>query len=278
MPKDRAATAPRSSAARDKVKSFQTKGYAVFGNQISAAELDELRSVWRALAVGEPGVSRIVGNELLYRYPGLVLPLVASGQVLDLLEAVMGPFVQLDSVALVGVDVGDLSALSWHRDPYGGMPRGRAFQRPMSAHMLIYLQDMNEASGPLRVLAGSHRRPLAIMESRRNEPREEESLVHLSAGDGVIFHNNLLHSRSPNRSARPRIHFSAIYNLTCMRTTLDHEQSAIRDLRARLSDIGDPRLLRLLGEDSFADQRYNSGFLRPDAEMWRQWIAEETSA
>jgi ectoine hydroxylase-related dioxygenase (phytanoyl-CoA dioxygenase family) len=265
-------------APADHLRQFESSGFTVLQNLLDDLRVESLRRIWTNTAVELAGGLRICGNEVFYDELSLVLDLVASQKVLDLIECIVGPFVQLDSVALVGVGKESDSRLSWHRDPYGGLPRGTSFQRPLCVHLLVYLQDMNDISGPLRVLPSSHRRPTPLPERCRNLPLRNELLLRIKSGDGVLIHNNLLHSRTPNNSKSPRIHFSVIYNLSCMKSTIDYRHPNVVELKNNLVTLGDARLLRLLGDDKHAEQRYNSGFLRPDRESWNKWIQEELNS
>lgn len=256
---------------RPLVRDFQRDGYVVIPGLLSIAVVNKLRSIWSQKNMkSEPNF--IVGNEISYEYPNISIPILANSHVLDLAERLMGPQVQLDSVAVTGIMGDECSGISWHRDLYARMPRGNAYQYPNSVHLLVYLQDMDDAVGPLRVIKGSHRRAGPISEENRHQPHADEFLVQVRSGDGVLIHNQLLHSRSPNRSKRDRLLFSVVYSLTCMRTTFDFAHSTNQSLIEQFRNIGDARLLRLFGQDDYFDEKYNCGFIAPESNLWNAWL------
>ncbi|RVG71060.1 hypothetical protein CN223_30500 [Sinorhizobium meliloti] len=255
------------------ITEFERNGYAILSNILTVEVVEALRQIWSERYIPQHQRSFIVGNEVGYEYPGLVFPIVAGEGILDILEALMGPQVQLDSIAITGVPGNDGSSISWHRDPYARLPRGTAYYYPNSVHLLVYLQDMDTNTGPLRVLPGSHRRPRCISEETRHLPQGGERLIAVNSGDGVLIHNQLLHSRSPNRSTDPRLLFSAIYTLSCMKSTIDYYHPTVAALLQELTSIGDSRLMRLMGLDDSFDQKYNCGFLSPEKELWKLWAA-----
>jgi ectoine hydroxylase-related dioxygenase (phytanoyl-CoA dioxygenase family) len=249
-------------------------GFTIFENLLSKDVVVTLREIAKSARVDSN--LYIFGRELFKTQPGVVLPIIGCTRVLKVLELIFGPFVQLDSFSVIGISVGCSANIYWHRDPYGSVPRGTEFQRPLAMNMLIYLQDLDTSVGPLRVIPGSHRSPLVMDAEQREQPYCSERLIVPKAGDGVLIHNNLVHSRTRNNSAADRIHISIIYNLTCMRSTLDFRLPEFREIIMELEKHRSaPCYLRLFGEDRRADVRYNSGFLNNDEESWQRWIDEE---
>jgi ectoine hydroxylase-related dioxygenase (phytanoyl-CoA dioxygenase family) len=145
----------------------------------------------------------------------------------------------------------------------------------MSLNLLVYLQDLTDGAGPLRVIPGSHRCPLLMTEKERQLPHAREQMIHARAGDGVLIHNNLVHSRSRNKSRSDRIYLSIVYSLTCMRPAMDPDAPGLKAIANEIRKTGNPRLMRLFGEDRSGAQRYNCGFMSDEADLWRAWIAEE---
>jgi len=248
-------------------------GYAVFPSLLSAACISSLRSAAQGKRVS--GAMYVMGADLLETHPGIILPLVTSAAVLDTLEQIVGPFVQLDNVLLMGIAVDCPADICWHRDPYGSVLAGPDFQRPMSLNLLVYLQDLTDSAGPLRVIPGSHRCPLLMTEKEHQLPHAREQMIHARAGDGVLIHNNLVHSRSRNKSRSDRIYLSIVYSLTCMRPAMDPDAPGLKAIADEIRNTGNPRLMRLFGDDRSAAQRYNCGFMSDEADLWRAWIAEE---
>lgn len=222
------------------------------------------------------------GNMLEYA-PRLMLPAVANPAILDFAEQVMGPSVQLDNLTLAGFQsvpaeqaAGKVSG--WHRDRWGQVPRSAAFERPLAINAICYLQDLTDEFGPLRVIPGSHRRPITIPPDERNRPHPEERLIHMRAGDVVVTHNYLIHSGTPNTSGNVRYFFSVYYNLTWLKHTDNHGGPRTQALLQEARKRHDRRLMRLLGVDEQLQARANSGFLFPDEQRWAEWAAEDRAA
>src|SRR5262249_16837632 len=141
-------------------------------------------------------------------------------------------------------------------------------------NLLIYLQNLHASVGPLRVIPGSHREPLIMPEQERSVPHQRERLLFLAKGDAILLHNNVVHSRSRNLSGKDRIHVSILYNMSFMRQDLVFSPglSLIVD---KLGKIGDPRLLRLFGQDHESWRRNNSGFMCSEEVAWADWLKQE---
>jgi len=219
------------------------------------------------------------GN-MLEHAPRLMLPAITRPVLWDFAELVMGPFVQLDNLTLVGFpstteaeSQGKISG--WHRDRYAGVPRGEAYQRPLSINLISYLQDLTPEYGPLRVIAGSHRRAITLEPEARTRPHPEETVVEMKAGDVVVIHNSLIHSGTPNISGQTRYFFSIYLNLTWLKHTDNLSGPSVQEIAKHARERNDHRLLRLLGIDDQREARANSGFMRPDEQLWAEWAAQD---
>lgn len=89
----------------------------------------------------------------------------------------------------------------WHRDLtfLGTDPA-----RPLVVNMLLFLDEVDDRSGPTVVLPGSHRARAAAVAEHSTEPHPDEVAVPLGLGDALLFNSSLVHSRGRNRSGRPR--------------------------------------------------------------------------
>lgn len=89
----------------------------------------------------------------------------------------------------------------WHRDvTYLGTDPAR----PLIVNMLLFLDDVDERTGPTVVLPGSHRARAAAVSEHSTEVHPEEVAVPLARGDALLFNSSLVHSRGRNRSGRAR--------------------------------------------------------------------------
>jgi Phytanoyl-CoA dioxygenase (PhyH) len=263
---------------------FVRDGYTVFPAVHGEGLMRRWRDAYQPLcdAASLPGQAPMVWlSDLLEVAPALFLPMVAHPQLLDFAEAVMGPFVQLDGTAFnVFPNLDPAQATGkvngWHRDRYAFVPQTRDYVRPLCINAITYLQDLTAATGPLRVIAGSHRDPVVFTALERGRPHPREILLEPRAGDVVVAHGLLAHSGSPNTSGGPRYFLSASLNLCWLkhRDALSGPRVAalVADARARR----DRRMLRLLGQDELLWERSNPYFeTDDDTTRWQRWQAED---
>ncbi len=263
---------------------FKSQGFTVMKGMYSkevlsgiAEKFYELREEEAALV--DNGKLCLISN-MIERRPKLFLPIMANPAVIDLIELIIGPFVQIsDSVIFCMDPISHEEAQGkvngWHRDRYSEVPSDGVYHRPRGMNALCYLQDLTDEYGPLRVIPGSHMRAMTLEDSEKGVPHAEEVLIHIQAGDVVVFHNALLHSGSPNTSGKPRIHMGGSYIPTWMKPFDNHNgpnvQKLIKQARAR----NDHRMLRLFGVDDHMEKRMNSNFLKQDEVVWKEWAARD---
>jgi hypothetical protein len=266
------------------VQQFQRDGYTIFPGVFNEEQMQGWRELFHQLQ-GEPKADKMPSywfGGIFERAPERLLPAVSHPLLLDFAERVMGPFVQLDNLSLVAFPTVDPEAsqgkvTGWHRDRWACVPAG-CYERPLAINAISYFQDLDEHSGPLRVLVGSHREPVTLDVEERTRPHAEERIVCAKAGDVVVIHNRILHTGTPNTSGKPRYFFSLYYNLTWMKTTDDHSGPRTREIVEASRARRDARTMRLFGVDENMAQRNNWGFMEPDEVHWEKWAAEDRAA
>jgi hypothetical protein len=264
---------------------FAEQGYAHFRDIYSASQVETFRSIyeravadWQFAAGAEDPLDAVGG--LLERFPREVFPALTHPVLLGFAEAVMGPFVQLDS-AVVNSDPPvtpdqRLQPVMWHRDRFGSVPPG-VYVRPASIVFLSYLQPMTDAAGPLRVVPASHREARLLSDDELRAALHDEVVIRAEPGDVVAIHHNLLHSGTRNTSDRDRRFFGFIYNLSTLRAEDNFAGPNCRALADSARRANDRRLLRLLGEDPLIFPRQNSGFTTGHESDWQRWHDEDTA-
>ncbi len=268
----------------ERLKEFKEQGYTIFSGVYSPEDIASWKAkyddmVARSTPFGATE-KKLWLSSAVELEPKLMLPVVNNPQILDFAERVMGPFVQLDNLtfmAFPSVDRKEVEGLvtSWHRDRWGGMPRGSDYVSPWSCNAITYLQDLTEEYGPLRVVKGSHRRPITMHPDDLRKPREDELVLNVKAGDVVFTHAGLLHTGTPNVSGKPRYFISTYYTRVGLRTTDNHGGPNVTGILNWARERQDRRLMRLFGEDPLLRLRANSGFTTEDEETWDKWIAED---
>lgn len=268
---------------RAHVSAFIEQGYSCFRELHHPVQIETFHSLyeravdeWR-FTNGAEDRTKAVGN-LLERFPREVFPALTHPVLLGFSEAVMGPLVQLDSCVLnsdppVSPDQHGQPVM-WHRDRSGSVPHD-VYVRPASIVFLSYLQQMTDATGPLRVVPGSHRQARLLSEEVLYAPLPDEVLVRAEPGDVIAVHHNLLHSGTRNISDRDRRFFGFAYNLSTLRQEDNFAGPNCRALIDSAKHTNDRRLLRLLGEDPLIFPRQNSGFTHDHEQDWRRWQEED---
>ncbi|MEE2754250.1 MAG: phytanoyl-CoA dioxygenase family protein [Candidatus Latescibacterota bacterium] len=276
---------------KDHLQEYKRDGYTVFPGYLPPEQVREWRSrmdpEFEQLFPKRPDAPRarivpLLGHELL---APLAKVHVSNSLMLDFAEKVMGPYVQLDSFEVSGFPVreqGLKGAIDrWHRDAFNNTETWstfntmreqspRTYTPPLACNCLTYLQDMNEETGPLRVIKGSHLDYTFIDKEDERKPHSRESLLDLKAGDMVFTHHEILHSGTWNISKEIR-YFLSVY--VC-RVGFPHRDTfdltAIHELMSDARERHDRRLLRLFGED---DQ-----FMVRLEESWKRMVGEDRSA
>ncbi len=280
------------------VREFREQGYTVFSGLVGPEFIAECRAKYASLLresrfvrgedlIQSPSQRDIVRGiwilSMLEKVPELTLRLVANPVIVDFAERIVGPFVQIDSAVLAGwpptEDKHRGEVRAWHRDRlFGWVPEDGLYVRPNSIIVMVYLQDLTEDSGPLRVIPGSHRRRVVMTREEGGRQHSEERLLFVKAGDAVVQHDNLLHSGTANVSGDTRYFFGVTYNLSWMRQEDNFSGPDCQAILARARAQNDRRLLRLMGHDEQLKRRLNSGLYQPDEEQWFRWIAEDKAA
>ncbi len=264
----------------EQLASYKENGFAIFPQLFDEDLMHKWREKHKQL-VEEYG-KWWFGNMLEYA-PKFLWPAVTHPTLLDFAEQVMGPFVQLDNLTLaafppVPKENAVRKVSGWHRDRWGQVPRSDVYESPNAMNAICYLQDLTDEFGPLRVIAGSHRRSITMTPEERTEPHPEETIFRMRAGDVIFTHNNVVHSGTPNTSGQMRYFFSIYYNLTWLKHTDNHSGPLTQQLLAEARARNDQRFMRLLGVDEQLQPRCNSGFLIPDEERWAEWAAADRAA
>ena len=265
-----------------RLREYEAQGYTVFENIYDEDEMEVFRQeVGRLEEADGLGLQRRSWwfGDMLERSPALMWPVVLQPKVLDFVEEVIGPRVQLDNLTLasfppVPKEAEDPQVTGWHRDRWGQMPTGE-YQRPMALNTLTYLQDLTDECGSLRIVPRSHIEPTRIEDEKRQSSHPDEQLLYPKAGDVVLTHFSLLHSGTRNRSGRRRYLLSIYYNISWLKTTDTFGGPNCKRLIDQAREHNDHRALRLLGVDDHLQARGNSGHQVPEEERWAIWSEED---
>ena len=268
---------------QERLQDFKKTGFTVFPKALDDEWVQAMRRRYSELqdrtpSFGQPPPGAF--TDLLELEPQLSLRAITIPEVLDFAEALIGPYVQLESITALDnpsqpIENARGKVSGWHRDMFGQFPEDGHYHRPLLFNAMIYLQDLTESSGPLRVIPGSHCAALSLQGDQLNRAHPDEQVLCPRAGDVVLFHSSLLHTGSPNTSGAPRIFFCVTYNHAWLKYRANYSGPRVQALIHHAHQTRDRRLLRLLGIDDQLFHRANSGYVVPDEEMWQRWTEED---
>lgn len=265
------------------IAEFKENGYTVFQqlfDQKQIAYWKEKCLQIREELFGDVDQWVYLVRDMVERYPALMLPLTANPTILDFIESVMGPQIQIGDANLnvfspIAKEEAANKVIGWHRDMYAFVPTSTDYQTPRQILALTYLEDMTEETGPLRVLPGTHRKPMVIPPEEKGKPNPDEVVLSLKSGDVIIF-SGLLHSGSYNTSDRYRLLLGGMYTYTWYKPDCNFDGPNISQLIKEAAERNDRRMLRLFGGHSHIERgRANSGFTQLDETHWKEWIAQD---
>ena len=197
-------------ATPEEVTHLETQGYLVRENLFSPEQVTSLRSALDEVAAREVE-GGIVGLSLSRRFGGLFLrhlmdkhptflELFQFAPTLSLARAVLGPQVQvLPLTARISYPDQPNQETHWHfhqrviTDPLPAF-----FCRPHVLDCLIYLDDINDDNGPVRVVPGTHQRIHEDLPADCFDDLPGQVTLRLSAGSAVLIHGALWHRALPN--------------------------------------------------------------------------------
>ncbi|UVI28346.1 phytanoyl-CoA dioxygenase family protein [Paenibacillus spongiae] len=176
------------------VEAFNRDGYYIMKGVL---EPDRIKRLIDAVVEISEDVQTREISDIIDKHD-IFTPLLVQQQVFDLIRALMGPKVQMESVNATRVKPGKGMPVGWHLDshPYPE-PLPPQWYFPISINCAYYLDDLTMEKGPLLVLPGSHKSgkvpPHYTMDML---PGQAE--VMAEAGDCVIFSGQLWHAALPN--------------------------------------------------------------------------------
>jgi sugar lactone lactonase YvrE len=271
-----------------RVAEFEHSGYTVFRG-FNAAWIEHWRPVFmehyrrqlgqdqHGRGVGQP---RAVLRGLLQEYPDLFLPPLVAPEMLDFLEALMGPTVGFDSLQIaITPPVSERDAHNvhaWHRDMWALTGWTDDYLPPNAVNVLTYLQEGPEY-GQLRVIPGSHRGSHLVGTGGSERAQQGQQVVPAAAGDTVVIHSSLLHTTSGNYSGNLRIFASFFYTRAWLPKRDGYGMERMQRAICRARSRGDRRVVRLFEPDAdlLARRASVDAGEYTEEHRWQQWRAEE---
>lgn len=193
-------------ATETEVSQLVEDGYLIYESLFSPEQTQRLREALDSVAEQEGHEARSGKNwggiflrHLMEKHPAF-LEFFRFEPGLSLARAVLGPQVQvLPMTGRIAYPDTEGQATPWHiHQRVVPSPMPAFFSMPHVLDCLIYLDDVDDASGPLCVVPGSHRR---IHEEFPTSPYHEDLpdqvTIRVPAGSCAVIHGNLYHRGLP---------------------------------------------------------------------------------
>ena len=251
-------------ATPEELDSLDEDGFLVRERAVEGDWLDELRSAIDKLADAEwPRIRPYNDDNLPERSWGAILRhlldkdatfhrLIAWPPALSVARAMMGPLIRVRGtharITFAGQEPQDIP---WHQHlRVVPKPLPRWFSQPHAIDCLIYLDELNDETGPLSVIPGSHRWLDHEAPRQHYASLPDEKVLRMPAGSMVIIHANLWHRALPTLQGRRRMIILS-YTPSWLRES-PHGGPAPEDgLTRDLIADGDREMRELLGHEGF---------------------------
>ena len=131
-------------------EAYKTDGFTIFEKVFDEPQMQSWREKHAELSAANNGQTWF-GNTLELA-PELMWPPVSHPTILEFIEKVMGPFVQLDNLTLAAFpsmekEKAEGRVSGWHRDRWAHVPYTDAYHRPNAINAISYLQDLTDEFG-----------------------------------------------------------------------------------------------------------------------------------
>ncbi|MEM7031307.1 MAG: phytanoyl-CoA dioxygenase family protein [Chloroflexota bacterium] len=194
-------------ATPQEIEQLATDGYLVREGLFEGVALEALRAALDDVEAierqeREIGTSRRFGGffmrHLFDKHPAF-LELIKFPPTLSVARAVFGPLVNVRQLgARISYPGEPNQETHWHLhrrvipDPIPAF-----YTYPHTLDCLIYLDELNDETGPISIVPGTHQRIHDPIPADDYDDKPDQLTLHLSAGSCLIFHSNLWHRAGP---------------------------------------------------------------------------------
>jgi hypothetical protein len=245
-------------ASPEEIRQLARDGYLARPNSLPPDQIERLRAALDKVAAAELGATATLSTGS--RFGGLFLRHLADKDqafldllkyqpVLSVVRAVLGPQVQLRGFsARVSYPDEPNQETHWHfHQRVVPDPLPPFFSRPQSVEALLYLDDANDASGPLSVVPGSHTWIERDLMAEQYGELPGQVTLRPAAGTCVFVHGSLWHRAHANT---PQGHLRRLlivgYGPTWMKPSI-YGAKPQDGLTAKLLESADAETKELLG-------------------------------
>ena len=203
-------------ATPEELQEFATSGYLVRERLFQGEALTRLQDALDSLEAAEwdrhrknPPKDRSWGIILrhLMDKDSVFLELLKYQPVLSVCRAMMGPLVRLRGLtARISFPGAEVQETNWHQHMRViSKPLPPWFSQPHAIDALIYLDDLDDDTGPVCLMPGSHTWLDRHPDHQVFESIEDEKILRVPAGSVVMIHSNLWHRAMPTLDKKRRM-------------------------------------------------------------------------
>jgi ectoine hydroxylase-related dioxygenase (phytanoyl-CoA dioxygenase family) len=197
-------------ATSEEIQQFSQSGYLVREKLFQKEALERLRNALHRLEEKERNKSEFgqqfstnstYGGLYLRRLPDKeqeFLDLVYEPSLLSVARAMMGPQLMVSTMARITFPGQPNQETQWHQHlRHIPVPLPPWFVRPHSIDILIYLDDLDEETGPICVVPGTHNRLDIEPAPEYYGEYPDQVVLTPPAGSAIFIHSNLWHRAMP---------------------------------------------------------------------------------
>lgn len=245
-------------ATEAEIEQLGTQGYLVRERLFPHEDLERLRDAMDAVEEDEIRPENIGRGEnfggafprhLMDKHETF-LDLVQFAPTLSVARAVLGPYVNIRQLgARISYPGEPNQQTHWHiHRRHVPDPEPAFYVYPHTIDCLIYLDDTDDASGPLAILPGSHLGTHDHIQRGDLTEKPEQLTLRLPAGSCVIMHSNIWHRAYPTTPQGTKRRLLILcYGPTWMRRSSFGVRPADGFLSKMLAETDDPEVRELLG-------------------------------
>lgn len=191
------------------IAQFDELGYVVIPGLANEAVCSEMITVLAGIRGADVADARGSANERVLLQHQVFRDHIVSERLIDTVEHTLDSRCHLLAFDSLDTPPGGGPFRDWHADFSERIPAS------ICVNTGLYLQDLNNTTGPLRVVPGSHRAQSGPTNPR--EARLDEVALYLAAGDCVVFDAQIHHTGSANQGATHRLAVFAYYGRPWMK-------------------------------------------------------------
>jgi len=195
-------------ATPQEVQQLVNQGYVVRERLLTEASLEQLRTALDEVEAAERAGKNVTGKgfgglflrHLPDKHP-VFCEMVKFAPTVSVARAVLGPLVQIRGFsARISYPNEPNQETQWHiHQQVISDPLPPFFVHPHGLDCLLYLDDLNDANGPLTFLPASHWNTRYHTPSEDFEDKPGQVVVKVPAGSCIIIHSNLWHRALPTQ-------------------------------------------------------------------------------